>query len=49
MNPRSTLKVLAGIIGTLLAGIGWKQLHDRQAQHMRDYGDKERNRHGLWK
>ena len=39
MSPRSIFKILGGIIGTLLAGVGWKQIHDRQAQQMHDCGE----------
>ena len=33
----------------MLSGIAWGRMHDRQARHMQDYGDRERNKYGLWK
>lgn len=49
MKPWSILKIVGGIIATLLTGAGWKHLHDRQAQHMLEYGDTKRNKYGMWK
>ena len=48
--------VVAGALGVALLagvviGIGriWHTLHDRQIDHARQYGDRERNKWGLWK
>lgn len=39
--------VLAG--GVLVIGKLWHTLHDRQIDHMQQYGDRERNKWGLRK
>lgn len=49
MNLWSILKAIGGVFGFLFSGSIWTRLHDRQARHMQDYGDRERNKHGLWK
>lgn len=41
--------VAAVFVLTMISGMVWKHIHRHQADRMHQYGDRERNKYGLWK
>ena len=37
------------VFAVMLTGRIWNRIHEHQARHMHEYGDRERNKYGLWK
>ena len=49
MDWFTILGIAAAISIMLGSGAVWKHIHKHQADHMHQYGDRERNKYGLWK